>query len=122
MKIAIPSEGKTLERTVHSSFGRAEFFIIVDSNTLHFDVIDNPATNAQGGAGIKAAQAVADSGADVVVTFRCGKNAADVLEAAGIKILQAVSGSVAEIVVKCEGGELLELTDIHPGYHNHRGA
>lgn len=108
--------------TVHSSFGRAGFFIVVDSNTLQFDVIDNPAVNAQGGAGIKAAQAVADSGAEVVVTFRCGQNAADVLNAAGIKILQAVSGTVAEIAVKCEGGELVELTDIHPGYHNYGGA
>lgn len=122
MKIAIPSEGKTLESNVHHSFGRAEFFIVTDSNTLQFDVIDNQAVSVQGGAGIKAAQTVADSGAEVLITFRCGENAADVLRAAGIKILQAVSGTVAEMVANCEGGKLLELADIHPGYHNHGGA
>lgn len=119
MKIAIPSEGTTLESIVNQSFGRTHYFIVVDSDTLQFKVIDNQAASAQGGAGIKAAQAVVDSGAEIVITFHCGQNAADVLKAAGIKIMKAVTGSVFEVVQKYKNGELME---IHPGYHNHGGV
>ena len=122
MKIVIPSEGKSLESEVNQSFGRTHCFIAVDSDTMEFSVIDNQAANSQGGAGIKAAQAVADSGADVVITFRCGQNAADVLKAAGIKIIRAVPGSVLNTVQKYKNGELGELTQIHPGYHRHGGS
>lgn len=121
MKLAIPSEGKTLESAVNRMFGRTPFFIVVDSDTLHFEVIDNEAANAQGGAGIKAAQLIVDSSADVVITFQCGQNAADVLNAASLKIFKALSGSVLEMVQKYQNEELTELTEIHSGYHNHGG-
>jgi predicted Fe-Mo cluster-binding NifX family protein len=82
MKIAVPSEGNTIDRSVCQSFGRTFYFAVVDSETLEYKVIDNQAVSSQGGAGIKAAQAVVDSGAGAVVTFHCGQNAADVLKAA----------------------------------------
>lgn len=121
MKIAVPSEGNTLESGVCQSFGRTWYFIVADLQTLEFQVIDNQAASSQGGAGIKAAQAVVDSGAEAVITFHCGQNAADVLKAADIKILKAVSGTVSEMIRKYNAGELVELTEIHPGYHQHGG-
>jgi predicted Fe-Mo cluster-binding NifX family protein len=119
MKITIPSEGKELSSSVCQSFGRTLYFIVVDTQTLDFQVLDNEAAAAQGGAGIKAAQAVADSGAQAVITYHCGENAADVLKAADIKIYKAVPGTVRELIDKYNKGELQELTEIHPGYHNH---
>lgn len=121
MKIAIPSEGKTLESTVNQSFGRTNYFIIVDSETMQFNVIDNQAISAQGGAGVKAAQVVLDSGADSLITFNCGENAANVLKTAGIKIMKAFPGNVLSMVNKYKKDELTELTEIHPGYHHHGG-
>ncbi len=121
MKIVIPAEEKTINSSVSPSFGRTYYFIAVDTETLKFEVIDNPAASSQGGAGIKAAQTIADSGAGVVVTFNCGKNAADVLKAADIKILKAVPGTVEEMIQKYKAGELAELSEIHPGYHQHGG-
>ena len=97
MKIAIPTEEKTIESNVSQSFGRTYYFVVADTETLEFEVIDNQAASSQGGAGIKAAQAVVDSGADAVVTFHCGQNAADVLKAADIKILKAILGTVSDI-------------------------
>mgnify|MGYP000925103842 CR=1 FL=1 len=122
MKIAIPSEGKNLESLVNQTFGRTESFIVVDSSDMSYKAIDNTAASAQGGAGIKAAQAIVDSGAEVVITFRCGQNAADVLNAAGIKIYKASAGSINDVVKMYNAGKLEELTDIHAGYHNHGGA
>lgn len=122
MKIAIPAEEKTIESNVSQSFGRTYYFVVADTETLEFKVIDNQAASSQGGAGIMAAQAVVDSGANAVVTFHCGQNAADVLKAADIKILKAVPGTVAEMVQKYKSGELAELSEIHPGYHKHGGV
>lgn len=120
MKIAIPTQGRTLEGVVNPSFGRAERFIVVDGVTREFEVIENRAASAQGGAGIKAAQIIVDSGARVLITFQCGQNAAEVLKAAGIKIIEAVPGSITNIVDKHMGGQLRELADIHPGFHGGR--
>ncbi len=117
MKVAVPAEGRTIESNVSQSFGRTYYFVVADSETLKYEVIDNQAVSSQGGAGIKAAQAVADSGAGVVITFHCGQNAADVLNAADVKILKAVPGTVSEVVQKYKSGELAELSEIHPGYH-----
>lgn len=116
MKIAIPAEGQTIDSVVGPSFGRTYYFVVVDSETLEFEVIDNQAASSQGGAGIKAAQSMVDIGADVVITFHCGQNAADVLKAADIKILKAVPGTVAETVRKYGAGELAELMEIHAGH------
>lgn len=122
MKIAIPSTGTDIKSDVNQSFGRTPYFIVVDSDTKDFKVIDNKAADAQGGAGIKAAQTIVDSGAQAVITFRCGQNVADVLNTAGIKMIQAQSGSVEDMIAKFNKGELKELAEIHPGYHNHGGA
>ncbi|ADU26148.1 NifB/NifX family molybdenum-iron cluster-binding protein [Ethanoligenens harbinense] len=119
MKIAIPSEGKELGSPVCRFFGRTSFFIIADTDTLEFQVLDNDASAAQGGAGVKAAQTVADSGVQAVVTFHCGENAAEVLEGADIKLYKAVAGTIAELIEKYKNGVLQELTEIHPGYHDH---
>lgn len=121
MKIAIPSEGKTLQSNVCQSFGRTEYFMVVNTDDMSFDVIDNAAVSSEGGAGIKAAQSVVDAGADAVITFHLGQNAADVLNAADIKIFKAVHGSIENVVAKFKKDELEVLTEIHPGYHNHGG-
>lgn len=122
MKIAIPSEGKGLDSLINQNFGRTETFILVDSKDMSYKIIDNSAARAQGGAGIKAAQTIVDSGADAIIAFRCGQNAADVLEAGGVRIYKASPGTVGDAVEMFNSGILEELTEIHPGFHNHGGA
>lgn len=116
MKIAIPAEGDSLNSEVCISFGRTPYFIVADTESDEFSVIDNKAVSEQSGAGVKAAQAVADSGAGAVVTFHCGKNAADVLKAADIKIYKAVKGTVKDMVQSYNAGKLNELAEINAGY------
>ncbi|MDW7669881.1 MAG: NifB/NifX family molybdenum-iron cluster-binding protein, partial [Bacillota bacterium] len=121
MRIAVPAKDKDLKSKVESVFGRTQFFIVVDVETKEFDVVENEGVSASGGAGITAAQCVADSGADAVVTFQCGKNAADVLGAANIKIFKAEDVTVEEIIDKYNKGELKELQEVHSGFHKHGG-
>ncbi len=122
MKIIIPVEDKNQNAPVCPSFGRAPFFLFFDAETQKYDFIDNSAADSQGGAGIKAAQILVDSGANVLITYRCGQNAADVLNAGGIKIYKAENATAGENIKFLEEGKLSVLTDIHPGFHNHRGG
>ena len=119
MKIAIPVEDKSLESNVCISFGRTPYFLIYDTDTQESSFLDNSAAASQGGAGIKAAQAIVDAGAMILITPRCGENAADVLSAAEIKIYKSVSNSIQNTISAFVEGKLNLLQDIHAGFHNH---
>lgn len=121
MKIALPVEEKILNTPVCVSFGRTPLFVIFDTENGEFEFIDNSAAASQGGAGIKAAQLLADKGAKAVITFRCGENAAAVLKPAEIMLYKAVDGTAFDNIEKFRLGELSHLNDIHPGFHNHGG-
>jgi len=86
MKIGFTAKGNTLDSPMEERFGRSPFFIIVDSETGSFEVIQNPLANAGGGVGPKAAQLVIGVGVKAVVTGQVGGNAQEVLSAAGIPI------------------------------------
>ncbi len=121
MIVAVPTQGKNLDAEVNSTFGRASNIVFVNTDAMDFEVIENPGASAQGGAGIKAAQALVDKKAEVLIAFECGQNAANVLKAAGISIYKSVPGTVIEVISKLKAGELVPLLDIHAGYHQHGG-
>jgi predicted Fe-Mo cluster-binding NifX family protein len=98
MKIAISAAGPSIEDLIDPRFGRCAFFLIIDTGTLEFEVIENSSKNLSGGAGIEAAQRVANQGVTHVLTGRCGPNAEKVLLAAGIKIVDGCEGTVREAV------------------------
>lgn len=88
-KIAITSEGPTLDDNVDPRFGRAAGFIVIDPETEAFEYVGNGAAQARGqGAGIQAAETVARAGAKAVLTGFVGPKAYQALAAAGIRIGQ----------------------------------
>ena len=117
MKIAIPADEKNIDTEVCVSFGRAPYFVIYDTETKEVDYIENTAANAKGGAGIKAAQIVVDTGAEVLLTPRCGENAADVIANADIKIFKTMKGTIEENIKDFQEGVLVPLEEIHEGFH-----
>lgn len=121
MKIAIPVEKDNLETTVCPSFGRAPYFLLYQLDTKESEFINNPAASSPGGAGIKAAQVIVDSAAQVLLTPRCGENAADVLKASNIKIYKTSGTSAQENISAFSKGELSLLEEIHPGFHGQVG-
>ncbi len=91
------------------------------SNTAHTaEFLENPAAQAEGGAGLKAAQAVVDSGAEALLTVRCGENAAEVLKAAEIRIYKTEGAPVQGNLDAFQKGALQELQSFHAGYHGIR--
>lgn len=122
MKVAIPVESKSLDAPVCPSFGRTPLYVLIDTDSGAHEYLDNEAAASQGGAGIKAAQALVDSGTAVLITYRCGENAAQVLNAAEVKIYKAQEGSVSDNIAAFKDGKLSLLTEIHPGFHHHGGG
>ncbi len=108
-KICVTSTGPTLESAVDPRFGRCAYFMIVDPDTLAFEAVSNAAAMASGGAGIQAAQTVASTGVEAVLTGSVGPNAFPALEDSGIKILVGVSGTIKSAVESYSSGSLDEL-------------
>lgn len=115
MKIMIPVNDD--KKTVCPSFGRAPFFMSFDEKNNEPIFLDNPAAQAQGGAGIKAAQFVCDNNADVLITIRCGENAAEVFKAAEIEIYKSQPDDAMENVNLMLQNKLEILTKFHAGFH-----
>jgi len=87
MKVVITSYGKDLTSKTDKSFGRAKWFVLVDTETGAFEAHSNEQNfNAAQGAGIQAAQNVSNLGAEAILTGNVGPNAFRTLSAASIKI------------------------------------
>ena len=121
MKLAIPVDEKSMGTDICISFGRTPYFLIYDTETKESVFLDNSAAASQGGAGIKAAQTVIDSEAGVLITPRCGENAAEVINTANIKIYKTINDSIKDNIVAFEEKKLLLLDEIHSGFHGHGG-
>jgi predicted Fe-Mo cluster-binding NifX family protein len=104
MKIAISAVGPTLDAEVDPRFGRCQYFIITDPETIEFEAIDNASAISSGGAGISAAQTIASKGVEVVLTGNCGPNAYQALSPAGIKVITGVSGKVRDVIAEYKLG------------------
>jgi predicted Fe-Mo cluster-binding NifX family protein len=94
MKVAVSSSGKDLKAILDPRFGRCPYFIVANPDDMSFDVFENQAGDRSSGAGIEAAQLVADKGAAAVITGRVGPKAAQALAAAGIDVFREASVTV----------------------------
>ena len=106
MNIAITATEPSLDAKVDPRFGRCPFFLIVDTDTLKFEALENPNLMLGGGAGIQSAQLMAGKGVQSVLTGNCGPNAYQTLSAAGIGVIIGCSGPVADVVEQFKAGQL----------------
>ena len=106
MKIAISAMGATVDAEIDPRFGRCQYFIIIDPDTMNFEVADNSSGMGSGGAGISTAQLIAGKGVEAVLTGNCGPNAYQVLSTAGIKVITGVSGKVKDAIQSYKSGKL----------------
>lgn len=105
-RIAISSEGPGLESMVDPRFGRAGGFVLVNSETMDVEYLDNGDSQVMAqGAGISSAEKLANAGVDVVLSGYIGPKAFEALTAAGIKICQDMDGmTVGEAVERFKSG------------------
>ena len=108
MKVCVTATSDSLEAQVDPRFGRCPYFVFVEPETMRFEAVSNVSAGAMGGAGIQAAQAVANKGVEVVITGRVGPNAFQALSAAGIKIMIGAFGTVRDAIEAYKNGRLHE--------------
>lgn len=119
MKIAIPVNEKSMDSEVCPSFGRAPYFLFYNSVTEEDYYLDNAAVASQGGAGIRAAQVIADHGVKSLLTPRCGENAAEVLNKAEVFVYRSIPGTARQNIEAHLANKLPLLGEYHPGFHGH---
>ncbi len=118
MKICITTTGKTLDAPIDPRFGRARYFLFVDPETSALEAVENhPSAH---GAGVQAAQTVAEKEATVVITGSVGPNAHQGLTAAGIKIYIGAKGTAKEALQDYRAGRLTCADTPTAGGHGRR--
>ena len=98
MKIGVSAKGGSLDAEVEERFGRCPYFVIQDSESDKIEVVANPSAEATGGAGTRAAQALAQHGAEVILTGHVGPNARRALDESGIEVSEGAKGKVRNAV------------------------
>jgi len=118
MRIAVTTQGNNLEAQIDSRFGRAPKFLVVDTETMRFDVIANTQSlDLVQGAGIQSAQNVLVHKPDVVLTGNCGPKAFRVLKAAGIRVVVGVKGRIGDVIRDFMNGKYVEATEANVEGH-----
>lgn len=122
MKIAVTCSGKKLEDKLDQRFGRAPYFLLVDSDTMKYTVIDESSDKPTGGAGIAAAQNLLDKGVETVITGQLGPNAFRVLQAAGLDLYQGIPVSAEDSIRAWKENKLERITTVGPSHFGQRGG
>jgi len=105
-RVCVSAAGSSIDSQIDPRFGRCACFIVADTDTMDCQYLPNAAYESPHGAGIQAAQVVANQNVQAVITGMVGPNAHRVLSAAGIEIITGVSGTVRDAIQRYKTGQL----------------
>jgi predicted Fe-Mo cluster-binding NifX family protein len=117
MKVVVSSLGENLDAPASPVFGRCPTYVFVDTETMEFEALPNPAMSQGGGAGIQAAQFVVNQGATAVLSGNLGPNAFDVLQAAGVPGYLISEGTVRQALEAYKAGQLEPMAGANVAAH-----
>ena len=118
MIVAITSQGTDLDSEVDPRFGRARYFLVLNTETDQVEAHDNEQNlNAVQGAGIQAARNVKALNVEEIITGNIGPKAFDVLNATGIRIFLGAKGTVRQAVEQWKAGELKKTENANVNGH-----
>ena len=106
MKVAVSAAGKNIESIIDERFGRCRYFIILETDDMSYEVIENANADLSTSAGIQSASLVASKGVEAVITGNCGPKAMQVFAATTIKVIIGQHGMIKDVVEKFKRGEL----------------
>jgi predicted Fe-Mo cluster-binding NifX family protein len=109
MRVVITANDPELDAQASPVFGRCPAYVFVDTETMQFEGVENPAIAAPGGAGIQAAQFIVERGGQAIVTGHVGPNAYSVFQASGVPVYLFGGGTVREAVEAYVAGRLESL-------------
>jgi len=109
MLIAITAQENSLQSEIDPKFGRAAYYLIVNTVTGEVTTHDNSdGINASNGAGTGAAQALSEYGVEALYTGKVGPKAAAALAQAKIPYYENITGTVEGLLEQLKNGAVLE--------------
>ncbi len=97
--IAVASEGKTLKDSVSQVAARCPHFLFIDGTGKLLEAVDNPYADTRGGAGVSAANFLAERNVTIVIAGRFGDRMRNALETKEIAYFES-QGIVEEVIKK----------------------
>ena len=113
MILALPVYKKELESKVFQSFGLAPYILIYNSVTTESEYLDHTEALNETAAGIRAARAIADHGAKILLVPKCGENVEKILRNAEVLIYKSKSGTAKQNIDAFLSDQLDILTEFH---------
>ncbi len=110
MKVAVSAYGADLDADINPRFGRCDYLLIIDTDTMSVDAYNNENINLSGGAGIQSSSFVISKGAKAVLTGNCGPKAMDVFKAENIDVYTGQSGVVRKAIERFKNDSLTPST------------
>jgi predicted Fe-Mo cluster-binding NifX family protein len=111
MKLVITSEGESPQSSVDPRFGRAKFFVVMDTETQEVTAIQNTVNlNATQGAGIQAGKTIVELGIKSLITGHVGPKAFATLQAGNVEVYTGATGTVADAVAQLKNGQLKKVS------------
>ena len=117
MRVAVTANGTDLDAPASPVFGRCSTYVLVDTETMQYEALANPAVASGGGAGIQAAQFIVEHGAEAVITGNVGPNALGVFRAARTPVYLNKGGTVRQAVQAYQEGLLSPTSDATVSAH-----
>ena len=107
MRIALSARGPALSSELDPRFGRASYFVVVDTDTGELSAHDNSQNvRAAHGAGAHAAQDIVTFGVQGLITGNITPDAASALKAGNVKVYKQTWGTVRDGIERFKSGRL----------------
>jgi predicted Fe-Mo cluster-binding NifX family protein len=106
MIVAMTAREPDFQTSLEARFGRAPYFILVETDTGEWRAVKNSGADASGGAGTRAAQILSQEGVGALICGRVGPKASAALKAANIEMYQSDSRSISDVLDAYKAGSL----------------
>jgi len=102
MRVAITSQGNSLESKVDQRFGHCKFFLIYDSQTGALEIIPNPYCEAEEQAGTLAVKLLSSKNVNKIISGEFGIKVKPILDSLNIQMIIYKNQNIAI-------GEIIEM-------------
>ncbi len=97
MKLAIGLEENNYNSKIDKRFGRASYFLIIDSETKEYEIIENDAKEEVTGAGIKVVKKLAQLGVEgIIIAGEIGPKAETLIKEFDIPVYKVENPTTVE--------------------------
>ncbi len=107
MRVAITADAPDENSPISPIFGRCAYYAIYDTATDKLEFVPNASAMYARGAGVQAAQQIANLGVQTVITSGiAGPNASMVLAQAGIQVINSFQGTIRDAIEAVKSGRI----------------